>query len=493
MAGGGGVPTKALAVDEGLNRDRRFERLHRLAQPFDEVEAGEVPLALQPEAADSIQERVGDRTESDAAFTSLHPPCRSGRRKRDSAKAGGPDNDSGRDGTAPAEHPSTAEAATAPAQNSVSARASAASQMVKGDSAGSTDERSRTVWRDPTAKGQTASRPQGAPSPSREGRTALKYRRTTRRPRTTRHAEATGSRHRIKRRLLLAAVLPALCALGLPALRADTVYLKDGTQILDCQVTSETATHVSLKTPVGNMVVPRTEIFRIQKVKTAYDRYEEQLATVREGDPNGLFKLALWCRAQNGLRKESDDLLAKAIVLKEDHAEARRLLGYLKLGGEWVLPPPLAIRLKASGPNASDLRTNLDIFLKTRRDVVLAPVSDSRSDTGDPLDRCALDVSVTITRKGPTTFYGMSLASPTLAATVRFEAESPWIGKTPLRASATGLVPEKGGTVSLAVQNALGSSSAILHRFLDQMAQLRSKKIEEAFRKKELEADTAKK
>jgi hypothetical protein len=251
-------------------------------------------------------------------------------------------------------------------------------------------------------------------------------------------------------------------------------------------VKEETDTHVFLQTPVGDMGVPRTEISRIQRTRTIQDTYKEQLASIREGDVNGLFKLALWCRSANGLRKESDELLAQVISLKKDHAEARRMLGHVKLGSEWKAPSPLSIQLKVSGANASELRQCLDLFLKTRQDVRLAPESKSKPDAGDPLGSCTLQASVSIVRKAPTRFYGQPLGKPTVGATVRLQAQSSWVGKTALKTTADGQLPEDASGASVAIQNAFGTSSTSLHKFLDQLTALRSKKIEEEFQKKPL-------
>lgn len=120
------------------------------------------------------------------------------------------------------------------------------------------------------------------------------------------------------------------------------------------------------------MVVPRTQIYRIARTKTAYDQYAEQLARLREGDGDGLFRLATWCRSADGLRVEADELLAKVISLNEDHTGARRLLGHVKAGKQWTVPPPLEVQLQIGGPSskqASDLRARLTLFLETRKDL----------------------------------------------------------------------------------------------------------------------------
>ncbi len=296
----------------------------------------------------------------------------------------------------------------------------------------------------------------------------------------------TSGRRYHKPGLPMAALLVACCVAAASTLRADTVFLKDGTYILNCQVTAETDTTVSVRTPMGDMVVPRAEIYRILKQKSAYDVYTEQLSRIREGDINGLFKLAQWCRNTNGLHKESEELLAKIISLNENHLGARRLLGHVKVQGGWMVPPPLSIQLQVgSTVSVGDIRAKLVEFLKERKDMLVA--SDPAS--GGPLDSCTLKVSVAITRKAAGKFYGMTSSQGALGATVGLRAVSPWIGNTPMKTAVDGQVPSSAGTnMGLAVQNALGTNGIILHKFLDQLIQLRAKKIQEELRKKEKES-----
>jgi len=285
---------------------------------------------------------------------------------------------------------------------------------------------------------------------------------------------------------LLVAALMAVPAFLLPPLPADTVFLKDGTQINDCKVTAETETMVTVDTPVGEMKVPRTQIHRLIKTKTVHDLFAEQRAKIRDDDANGLFRLAQWARTKDGLRQESDELLGRVIELKAGHAEARRLLGHVKAGSEWFVPEPVQVRLKVSGPQAKDLRTYLDLFLKTRNDFRLEPETAAK-DSGEPLDRCAMSVTVITTRKAPGTFYGMTLGGPILGATVRLEAQGGWIGKPAPRTAIEGQVPASTGNMGLAVKNAFGTGAGILHRYLDGLTEVRAKKLEEDLRKKERE------
>lgn len=274
---------------------------------------------------------------------------------------------------------------------------------------------------------------------------------------------------------LLLAGLTAAIILLTTAVQADTVFLKDGTQILDCQVVRETEASVSVRTPAGDMVVPRSQVFRIQKVKTPYDQYLEQLARLREGDVNALFKLAQWCRTAQGLRKESDELLAKVLELKADHEAARHLLGHLKVKGQWVEPPPLKLHLRVSGGagmTAREAEEALTMFLKSRPDMVIA----SDKDATESLDDCTVTVTVTVGQRAAPKFFGKSMGRATIGASVRLKAKSDWLGKERAETAVEGEVPAGGPAAgNLAVKNAVGGGSAALHRFLDNLQQRRAK------------------
>lgn len=288
-----------------------------------------------------------------------------------------------------------------------------------------------------------------------------------------------------------------------PALRADTIFLKDGNQILDCQVIRETPTHVHVRTPVGDMGVPRDQIHRIQRVKTVYDRYAERLEAVRDDDARGLLRLALWCRSQDALRKEADTLLAKVVALDPKSTKARQLLGHIRVGREWVVPSPLSLRVRVSGVKPDEFLRNLDTFLEARHDVRLAPPAAARagSRTGgsgsgsasaskstgaeENLDECEVDVSVVIARRAAPRMYGSAIGQATFGTSVRMQARGSWVGRTRVRTSLDGQLPGNGVNADQGVRNALSTSSKNLHKFLDQLQALRAKKLQSALRKKQ--------
>jgi len=281
----------------------------------------------------------------------------------------------------------------------------------------------------------------------------------------------------------------ALFALGLVVLvpiagSADTIYLKDGTQILECKVTSETAAAVSVRTKVGDMVVPREKIQLIQRTKTVHDTFAEERTRVRDDDVKGLYRLASWCRSTGELREESDQLLTRVLELNENHAGAHQMLGHVRASDGWIVPPPLAVQVRTSGVNgkaATDFSQQLELFLRTRPDVRLV----SALDRIDPLDACTMSVAVAVGRKAGTSFYGEKIGRDSVAASLTFQVASPWAGKYPPKVLVAGEVPA--GAIdrsAIAIQNALGTNGLSLHKFFDNVIALRAKNIALALREK---------
>lgn len=63
--------------------------------------------------------------------------------------------------------------------------------------------------------------------------------------------------------------------------------------------------------------------------------YESRLAGLKEGDADGLCKLALWCKEKR-LHREAYLALATAIKANPEHAEARKLLCWKKSENKWT-------------------------------------------------------------------------------------------------------------------------------------------------------------
>ncbi len=62
---------------------------------------------------------------------------------------------------------------------------------------------------------------------------------------------------------------------------------------------------------------------------------EKKMAAVNKEDAKALFELSMWAEA-NSLSADSKRLLRQVIKVDKDHAEARKLLGYVQFDGKWV-------------------------------------------------------------------------------------------------------------------------------------------------------------
>ena len=290
---------------------------------------------------------------------------------------------------------------------------------------------------------------------------------------------------RLRIRFLIAALLALGFSVSSVGLLADTIYLKDGTHISNCQVVSSTELMVFVRTPAGDMGVPRTSIHRIQRQKSSYDTYRENLARVRKDDVKGLYKLATWCRTREGLRKESDYLAASVFALDKNHVGARRLLGHIRVGDRWYVPRPLCIQLhirSAAGTTPDVLRDRFALFLETRKDVrVVSTLEDVKQ-----LDAVTIDLSVVVARKVGTRFSGLQIGRAYLGAAVRLQARSEWTGRVPPKTAVAGEIPASvPNAISIAVKSALAQNGRTLHRFLDRVLAVRTKGIHKVLSEKQ--------
>jgi hypothetical protein len=260
------------------------------------------------------------------------------------------------------------------------------------------------------------------------------------------------------------------------AAQADVVFLKNQGTVQNCRVLKEELGRVYLRTPGGQMGIPKEEIIRIEAAKSVFDAFDELRAKLKATDSNATFKLAQWCR-EGGLREEADDLLKKVIAMKSDHPSARRMLGYLRENGEWHLPPPLSVRITITA--AKELQEEVDkqmsIILPTRKDLqVVTDLTDVKN-----LNALELVIAVDTAARDSVTFYGRETQKPTTVVTVNFKPTSAWTGKVPpsLRVEGsllTGIPDAK----RLGVGDAFTRHAEQIHAFFDKVLQERLVKIE---------------
>jgi hypothetical protein len=90
---------------------------------------------------------------------------------------------------------------------------------------------------------------------------------------------------------------------------------------------------------------------------------------------------------------------------------------------------------------------------------------------------------VTVSQSTGATLYGKRIGGPSLAASIVLGASGDWVGKKALRTSVDGQIPAAGGkaTNAQAIQNALATNGASLHRFLDKLQSVRARALAKEF------------
>ncbi len=147
---------------------------------------------------------------------------------------------------------------------------------------------------------------------------------------------------------LLPRALPVLAAgillalLGSLAL-ADVVVLKDGRRI-EGKVVRKTETEIVVETAVGEMKFPRSEVKEIIEKKTRDEEYEERLEACESAED--FYQLGRWCQ-RNRLKRRAEKLFRRAIEKDPDHAGARKELGFVRHGDDWVTPEERDRRIAA--------------------------------------------------------------------------------------------------------------------------------------------------
>lgn len=123
------------------------------------------------------------------------------------------------------------------------------------------------------------------------------------------------------------------------ALLADTVFKKGGGKVVGTILDEQTdGTTVTIKSQFGTLRIPRIEIERIDfsdHPAPPSARAYEEVAKEYSDSAEDQFKLALWCLEKNK-RKEYQTHLERVLQSDPDHEEARRRLGYRRIGEEWL-------------------------------------------------------------------------------------------------------------------------------------------------------------
>lgn len=132
----------------------------------------------------------------------------------------------------------------------------------------------------------------------------------------------------------------ALCVTGSAALllaaagaQADEVHLQGGSTIEGRATRDGDAVVVRVES--GEIRLPAESVERIDKAEASDDIAQRRRAALAPRDIKGRLALAAYCR-EHDLKATERALLEEVIALEPNHAEARRLLGYVRTDQGWV-------------------------------------------------------------------------------------------------------------------------------------------------------------
>ena len=126
-----------------------------------------------------------------------------------------------------------------------------------------------------------------------------------------------------------------LVAIWAPAMRADLFELKDGGEVDGAVIERSEAGDYVVRTSEGAEVsLDRDAIQRIVQHDDATAEYRRKSRSTPD-TVEAHRELAEWCRARKMLA-EADHHLARVAELDPDDEEARRSLGYRKVGNRWL-------------------------------------------------------------------------------------------------------------------------------------------------------------
>ena len=129
--------------------------------------------------------------------------------------------------------------------------------------------------------------------------------------------------------------LPALLilALAVPA-EADILWFKNGRK-LEGKVKELPDGRVEIAMSFGTLAFEMARIDHVDKALTLEEIVQEALANLSPEDSDQLLELAAWCRDHDA-NTLANHVLDTLVTLDPENEEARRRLGYVKIGGRWL-------------------------------------------------------------------------------------------------------------------------------------------------------------
>lgn len=128
-----------------------------------------------------------------------------------------------------------------------------------------------------------------------------------------------------------------IATLGLSAAAVgDEVVLDSGARLRGRLVESDTSdrSRVVIATPYGELAIDRDRVRRIVEQSPAEAEYARRSPSVSD-TAEAQFALSMWCR-DNGHAEGMKRHLRRVLELQPDHEEARTLLGFQQVDGQWM-------------------------------------------------------------------------------------------------------------------------------------------------------------
>jgi len=122
------------------------------------------------------------------------------------------------------------------------------------------------------------------------------------------------------------------------AVLADELVLKNGSVFNG--IVREQGDRVIIEMDFGTMEFKKVDVRTISKGNDPISEYDAKAKTAT--DVKGMLELAVWAR-EKGLGTKATELYRKILTLDSDQADARKALGYEKVGGVWLAGDDLMV------------------------------------------------------------------------------------------------------------------------------------------------------
>ncbi len=129
----------------------------------------------------------------------------------------------------------------------------------------------------------------------------------------------------------------AACAVAAAVLvataSADIIHLKTGK--VEGVIVKRTKRQLVVQTTAGKVTLNLADVVEIESKVSPLEVYRELAEDVKADDPEGHYKLGLWCLDAK-LFREAGNEFRKVIAIAPDHKGARERLGYVRKDGKWM-------------------------------------------------------------------------------------------------------------------------------------------------------------